>query len=452
MEARIRKALAAGRADHIEIRLEQMTSSTVRYTGEDLEDIGARGSAGGCVRALVNGGWGFVSFNDAAELDRYVRLACEQAAMVGCSQRALAPVPAVVDSVINSVIEDPRKVSLEEKERLVRGYNEIIRKSPRIQTSSANYTDVHSVQTIATSEGAFVRQETVYCRLMLVGVARDGVNVQQAFESVGDLKGFQIVRGLEAKCEDVAKRAADLLSAQPVEGGRYTVICDPKLTGVFVHEAFGHLSESDFLYENPDMLEMMAAGKRFGVDDLSIVDDPTLPDEAGSYEYDDEGTPASKTWLIRNGLLCGHLHSRETAAQMGEAPTGNARALGYSNAPIVRMSNTYLEPRESSLEEMIADIDNGIYAVGALGGMTDAEMFTFSAGEAYAIRDGKLAGKLRDVVLTGNVKETLMNIDAIGSDLEFTPGGCGKGGQSPLRVSTGGPHIRIRNVVIGGRQ
>jgi len=452
MEARLRKALGTGKADYIEIRLERQTASTVRYTGEDLEDIGTRISTGGCVRALVNGGWGFVSFNDDADLERYVRLACEQAAMVGQSKRLLAPVPPVTDAVINPVAEDPRDVSLAEKERIAHAYNEIIRTSPRIQTSSVSYADVHAVQTIATSEGTCVQQETVYCRMMLAGIARDGTNVQQAFESVGNLQGFQIVRGLEELCEKVAKRAADLLVAEPVEGGVYTVICDPKLTGVLVHEAFGHLSESDFLYENPDMLELMTLGKRFGPDELCIIDDPTLPDQAGSYRYDDEGTPASKTWLIKDGLLAGHLHSRETAAQMQEAPTGNARALGYGNQPIVRMSNTYLEPRDSSFEEMLAGVENGIYAVGALGGMTDAEMFTFSAGEAFAIRNGKVGRKLRDVVLTGNVKETLTNIDAIGSDLEFTPGGCGKGGQSPLRVATGGPHVRIRNVVVGGRQ
>ena len=134
-----------------------------------------------------------------------------------------------------------------------------------------------------------------------------------------------------------------------------------------------------------------------------------------------------------------------------EAPTGNARSIGYGYQPIVRMSNTYLEAREKTFEDLVSGVDNGIYALGALGGMTDTEMFTFSAGEAYAIRGGEVKEKLRDVVLTGNVKETLGNIDGIGNDLKFHGGGCGKGAQSPLRVSTGGPHIRIRDVVIGGR-
>jgi len=451
MDEKTRKALDSAKADYVEIRLEERTASTVHYTGKELEDIGTKTGAGGCVRALVKGGWGFVSFNDVSHLGRYVKMACEQAAMVGRTDSKLADIPVATVSSANKVDEDPRGVSLEEKERLAASYNKIILAAPDVQTSNVTYRDYHVCETLVNSEGACITQETTYCVIALAAIARDGMNVQRAFQVVSDLRGFQIVRALEETCEEVAKRAVDLLGAPPVQGGKYTVVCDQKLCGVFVHEAFGHLSESDFLYENPDMLELMTLGKRFGSDEVCIVDDPTLPNESGSYEYDSEGAPASKTYLIKDGLLTGHLHSRETAARMGEAPTGNARAISFNYQPIVRMSNTYLEPRDKTFEDLISGVDNGIYAVGALGGMTEMEMFTFSAGEAYAIRGGEVKEMLRDVVLTGNVKETLGNIDGIGNDLKFNAGGCGKGGQSPLRVSTGGPHIRIRDVVIGGR-
>ena len=453
MDEKLRRAFSTGKADYIEIRLERRTATTVSYVGKELEDIGTATGMGGCVRALVKGGWGFVSFNDDADLPRYVKMACEQARLVGSTESRLASVRPAIDTVANKVEEDPRNVPLEEKEAIAARYNKIILSAKNVQTSSVIYRDSLVNETIANTDGAQVSQDTMFCGLAVAAIARDGMNVQRAFESVGDLHGFQIVRGLDGKCEAVAKRAVDLLTAAQVTGGKYTVIADPKLCGVFVHEAFGHLSESDFLYENPDMLALMTLGKRFGGDHLSIVDDPTIPNAAGSYKYDSEGTPSSKTYLIKDGLLAGHLHSRETAAKMNESPTGNARAINYAYQPIVRMSNTYLEPRGMSFDEMVGGVKNGIYAVGSLGGMTEMEMFTFSAGEAYAIRDGKVAEKLRDVVLTGNVKETLMNIEAIGNDLEFYGGlgGCGKGGQSPLRVSTGGPHIRIKNVVIGGR-
>jgi TldD protein len=171
----------------------------------------------------------------------------------------------------------------------------------------------------------------------------------------------------------------------------------------------------------------------------------------GSFKYDDEGTPATKTYLIKDGKLTGRLHSRETAAKMGEAATGNARAVSYRYPPIVRMTNTYIEPGTTTFEEMIADIKEGIYARNWYGGTTSMEMFTFSAGEAYMIRNGKIAELIRPVVLTGNVFETLKNIDAIGNDLDMNEGGgCGKGGQSPLPVSNGSPHIRIRHCLVGG--
>ncbi|MBI3040219.1 MAG: TldD/PmbA family protein, partial [Chloroflexi bacterium] len=219
-----------------------------------------------------------------------------------------------------------------------------------------------------------------------------------------------------------------------------------------VHEAFGHLSESDFIYENDHLRQIMTLGKAFGSAELNIVDAAAIPRLRGSYKYDDEGVPATKTYLIQEGKLVGRLHSRETAARMGEKPTGNARAINYRYPPIVRMTNTYIEPGAVSFDDIIGDIKEGVYAKNWYGGMTSMEMFTFSAGEAYMIRQGKVAELLRPVVLSGNVFTTLKNIDAIGNDLEMNQGGgCGKAGQSPLPVSNGSPHIRIRHCLIGGK-
>jgi TldD protein len=233
------------------------------------------------------------------------------------------------------------------------------------------------------------------------------------------------------------------------------VIIDPLLAGTFVHEAFGHLSESDFVYENERMKELMQLGKRFGPDILNVIDDGSFPGQLGTHKYDFEGVRTRKNYLIKDGILVGRLHSRETAAKMEEEPTGNARSIGYQYPPIVRMTNTYIDQGTASFEEMIKDVDLGIYAINMIGGQTSMEMFTFSAAHAYMIRDGQLAELVRDVVLTGNVFETLMNIDMLGDTLVWHPGGpggCGKGGQFPLRVGTGGPHTRIQNVVVGGRQ
>ena len=453
MEKMIKNALKLAKADYAEVRVHEGVSTGITYVGKELEGIGEKSSFGGCVRALVNGGWGFVAFNDIEHLPKYIEMACEQAKFVGKNKSQLSPIPVINDHTKTTVANDPAEISLKEKQSLCDKYNTIILSSKQIQTSNVRYLDSRGTVFFANTEGSFIAQETIFCGISLLAMARDGMNVQQAYHSVGDLRGYNNVLNMEQECEKVAKRAVDQLSAKPVNGGKYTVIIDPKLCGVFVHEAFGHLSEADFVYENAQLREIMVLGKRFGSDALSIVDDGTLVGEAGYNKYDSEGTPTQKTYLIKNGILTNRLHSRETAAKMDEKPTGNARAISYGNEPIVRMTNTFMEPRNDTFEKMLSEVDDGIYAIGALGGQTNMEMFTFSAEEAYMIRNGQLKEKVRDVVLTGNVFETLMNIDAIGNDLEIYGGmgGCGKGGQSPLRVSDGGPHVRIRNVVIGGR-
>ncbi len=449
----IRSAIGAGSADYVEVRVQESSASGVQYTGKELESIGRRAGLGGSVRAMVKGGWGFTSFNQVEELPRFVRAACDQARLAGRGFAGLAPVDPVKETVAAAPEVDPRRVTLEQKQELCERYNKIILSSPKIQTSNVVYRDSVVREYLVTSYGTELVQETCFAGAMVAAVAKDGSNVQQAYDSVGDLRGYQIVEGREEVCEAVARRAADLLSADPPEAGPYTVVIDPKLCGVFVHEAFGHLSAADAIHENQRLCKLMSIGRRFGPDTLNIYDHPRMPGEAGYYAYDAEGTAGGKTYLIRDGVLASRLHSRQTAAMMNEKPTGNARCLSYSFAPIVRMSNTCMEPREHSFEQLLDGVENGIYAVGSMGGQTDMEMFTFSAEEGYEIKNGKLGRKLRDVVLSGNVFHTLANIEMIGDDFRIYGGlgGCGKGEQAPLRVSDGGPSVRIKNVLVGGR-
>jgi TldD protein len=200
------------------------------------------------------------------------------------------------------------------------------------------------------------------------------------------------------------------------------------------------------------MRDLMFLGREMGAESLNVVDDGSMDRTIGSLAFDDEGTPTNKTYLIRKGVLTGHLHSLETAAKMGAKPTGNARALGRKYPPVVRMTNTYIENAEIPVEDLFADVDDGIYACDAFGGQTEFEMFTFSAGYGYRIENGQIGDLVRDVVLTGNVFRTLKMIDGISNDLEICEGagGCGKSGQAPLPVGFGSPHIRIRDVVVGG--
>jgi len=446
-------ALRGHNADYIEIRIEEGISTHITYRGREREDVGRSQRLGGCVRALVKGGWGFVSFNDLTNLRARVAEAVHAARLVGHEESKLAPVEPVVDVVPAQPIKDPRDVPLPEKVRLFDEYNEIIwSASSKIQTSVIRYRDSWQRIWFANTEGTCIEQEKIDLSAVFIAVARENGIVQQAFLSLGSGNNYGVVENRHQEIAEVAQRAVNLLSARPVKGGVYTIIADQKLAGVFVHEAFGHLSESDFVYENPRLQELMVLGKRFGGPHLNILDGAAIPGRRGSYKYDDEGVPAQTTYLIKEGILVGRLHSRETAAKMGERPTGNARALNHRYRPIVRMTNTYIQPGEVSFEDMLADIKEGLYVKESFGGQTSMEMFTFSAGQAFMIRHGRIEEEVRGVNLTGNLFETLANIDAIGNDFKWGDegGGCGKGEQSPLPVEDGGPHIRIRNVVIGG--
>ena len=452
MKERIRDALRNSKADYTEIRLEERESTRVLFRGEDLETASTVIDRGGIVRCLVKGGgWGVATFNDLTDLSHRVEQAYEGARAIQGEPIELAPTPVAEDSINLSLERDFRGVSMTEKVALAKAYNTVLLgHDARIVDTQAGYRDTLSRVTYANSEGTLIEEERPDIGVFLMAVARENGNVQRAFDGVAKAAGYEVVTGQEGLAGEVAARAVDLLSAPKVQGGRYTVVCDPKLAGVFAHEAFGHLSEADFVYESPQAQEMMVLGRRFGRDIITIVDDGSIPGLRGTHCYDDEGTRTQRTELIKDGILVGRLHSRETAAKMGEAPTGNARAPGYRYRPIVRMTNTYIEPGATSLEEMIADIDLGIYALSAFGGETALENFSFSAAYAYMIRQGQVAEMVRDVILAGNLFTTLESIDAIGDDLQFSElGSCGKG-QGGLPVALGSPHIRIQDVIIGG--
>ena len=445
-------AIKGHNADYIEIHFEESQATHITYRGGRLEEIDRTCNSGGNVRALVKEGWGFVSFNRLEKLWDKVALAVEEARLASKEPFQLPLREPVVDVVISQSNKDSETTSLAAKKQLLDEYNEIMLGSPKIQSSRIGYRDVGRKVIFANSEGSYIEQLRPDLTLRLTAIARENNEIQQAGLSLGSKGDLSAVEGLHEQVKEIARRAAALLSAPRAKGGEYTVILDPILAGVFAHEAFGHLSESDFVYQNEQLRQIMTLGRKFGGKHLNIVDDATIPGLRGSYKYDDEGMPGAKTYLIREGILEGRLHSRETAAKMGERPTGNARAINHLFPPIVRMTNTFIGPGDSSFGEMLGDIKEGIYVKDWYGGTTSLEMFTFSAGEAYMIRNGKLAELLRPVVLTGNVFVTLGNIDAIGSDLQMNQGGgCGKGGQSPLPVSNGSPHIRIRHCVIGGR-
>ncbi|MFA6472136.1 MAG: TldD/PmbA family protein [Candidatus Latescibacterota bacterium] len=451
MEQVMKSALRGIDADYADIRVERSDTTSLAYMGPVLEDIGTFMTLGGCIRVCIKGGWGFASFSRIEDAEKSVHEAFVLAKLAGESKTVLAPVEPLTVRVKNSAGKDPADVPLDEKLLLLKKYNDMMVGTNGIVTTNSVYRDIKKTVWLHTSEGSMIEQDKIYAGVSLMAVARDGSNVQRGMKSFGDQRGYETVENREDEVEKILKITRDLIHAPKVSGGVYPVILDPQLSGVFVHEALGHLSEADFVYENPQALEMMKLGRRFGPDMLNIIDDGSIDGENGRTPFDDEGVKGKKTYLVKDGILKGRLHSRETAGIMGESPTGNARAISASFRPLVRMTTTFIDRGESSFEEMLEGISDGIYACGFLGGNTDLERFTFSSAYAYRIENGCITTPLRDVILSGNVFDTLNHIVNIGNDLTLFGGlgGCGKGGQSPLPVTDGSPHVRIEKVLVG---
>ena len=442
------------KVDYLEIRLEKNQTNQIRFFGKSLDSLNQSEACGGYVRSSYKGGWGFCSFNNIENLEQYIEETIQQSILLGSEGNektvlaSVNPVNGIYPIKLSGT--DPRNISLKHKVELFKHYNDLINLySDKVTASTARYFEKIQSVTFLNSEGAYLEHGWIDLEARFSATTQKNGTVQVAQESLGSRKGFEEIENLDDRIKKMSKRAVDQLELKPPKTGTYTVVIDPILTGLFVHEAFGHLSEGDFIFDNPAMQEFMTFGKKFGEKFLNIVDGGKISNHRGSFLFDDEGVPSQDTYLVKEGILVGRLHSRETAGKLNEKPTGNARCLDYRFPPIVRMTNTWIEPKNNSPEDLISDIKLGIWAGNWLGGQTNGEMFTFASGEARMIRDGKLAEPVKDVNLTGNVFQTLKDIEGIGNDMYWDEsGGCGKSGQSGLPVGVGGPSVRIRNVVV----
>jgi len=451
---RLVSALKASRADYTEIRVEHTWSAAVTFRGARLESATASEDQGGFVRALHRGcGWGIAAFTSLDRLPAMVARAGELSRAVRLDQPIeRADVVAVSADALLDLDGDVRGVALAEKKRLLEGYNTEMLSVPGVVDTHASYHDEVTEYWYANSDGTLLHELRPDVTLSGTAIARRDGTIEKGLESVGLRRGWNAVHDHAAGFREAARRATALLDAPTVKGGTYPVILDNEMAGVFIHEAFGHLSEADFVYENPQAREMMTLGRRFGRPVLNAGDDGAAAGLRGTLPFDDEGTPTQDTALIRDGILVGRLHSRETAAKLGERPTGNARAISYRHPPIVRMTNTYIANGRGTVDDLIRDVKLGVYACSAFGGQTLLENFSFTAAYGHMIRDGQVAELVKDVVLAGNLFQTLDRIERIAGDFQWnqTGGGCGKGGQFPLPVTEGAPHVRIEAALVGG--
>jgi TldD protein len=410
---------------------------------------------GAALRVLVNGAWGFASVGalDFDSLNDAIADACKMAK--AASSRLKNPIEliearAIEDKVVLKPKKDPSKVPLETKiSTALTLNNRILNYDKRLKSCTIDYLDLTGTNHFANNEGTYIEQDKLYVWSRIVATATEAGVFTSSREEIGSTSGFEVfdVETPEIVGERVAKRAVDQLKAKPPKGGMFPAVLGSNVVGVFAHEAFGHLAEADLTLSGSILMDKL--GKKIASDLVTFYDDGTVPNAFGSFKYDDEGVPTQKTLLVKDGVVAGLMHNRETAKKINAKPTGNARAEDFRVDPLIRMRNTYMQPKDQSFDELLEGIKFGYYFKSFRGGQANLDG-TFQVGiqEAYEIVKGKLGEPVRNASISGNTLETLFKVDAAGKDFELWPGRCGKG--QTAFVCDGGPHIRVKEVLVGG--
>ncbi len=256
----------------------------------------------------------------------------------------------------------------------------------------------------------------------------------------------------QAKAREALRIALVNLDAVPAPAGVMEVALGPGWPGILLHEAIGHGLEGDFNRKGSSAFAGLM-GKRVAARGVTVLDDGTIPDLRGSITVDDEGTPSRKNVLIEDGILVGYMQDRQNARLMGVEPTGNGRRQSYAHAPMPRMTNTYMLGGDADPADLVADIKDGIWAVGFGGGQVDITngKFVFSCTEAYRVQNGKVGAPVKGATLIGDGPTSLQHIRALGNDMELDPGlgNCGKNGQW-VPVGVGQPTVLMDRLTVGG--
>lgn len=434
-----------------DLRYENITLTSIKVKNDKIQDVSVIEKSGGHARALCGGGYGKLSFNDLSKSKEVLNNCIEFSKNIP-GNKVLAKVPIIKDNVILNIDKDPRNVSIEEKIDLLLGYCKLASNTPELEIADGKYYEEYFKKYFVNNEGTEIEEESIICGMMFSLTSRRDDLTQTVRMTFGGTESFADMYNKDEEVLFKVKQAIDLLSAEQVKGGIYDIIVDSEVGGLFIHEAFGHLSEADNLLRSDSLREVMKIGTRFASSILNVVDDPSKKGHPGSYIYDQEGVKGKKTYLIKDGALSGRLHSRETAGYTGEEATGHARAKDYEFTPIVRMGNIYIENGTDKFEDMVKATEKGIYLFGAAGGQTSGDSFTFTVQGGYLIENGKITKMLRDISLSGNLFYTLKNIDMVADDLELCKrGGCGKSSQLLTKSGKGSPSVRIKAMAVGGK-
>lgn len=456
--------IAARSSGWIELRFQGRSTKQIAVRNGELEESSSKRIQGIGVRALVDGVFGFASSTDISEqgILRTVQAAQDAArTSAGAKKHRIKGLAnaAFGNGTFPVPTDDPLDAHpLEEKLALVIKTDERIRHgSPLVVSSATSYAEIQDEKIIVTSDGACAHVFVSMPEFRVMAVAQkegDQCFGSKANGVFGGWKDLFTRMAPDAMADYAVRTAVEQLTAPHPAGGLATVVLDPGLVGVLSHEAIGHTVEADIVLGGAITAEKM--NQQVASELVTLVDSGAsehAPHATGTLPVDDEGVATRKTTIIERGVLRSYLHNRETAAHFGVEPTGNARAFEYSDAPIIRMRNTYIEPGDTPVEELIAGVDDGYYMVGlGFGGQADSNAeFMFGVREAHRIKNGRIGELVRGATISGNAFDVLHSVDAVGTDFRWDLGAgmCGK--SQAAKVDAGGPHLRCK-ATIGGRQ
>ncbi|HSB07052.1 MAG TPA: TldD/PmbA family protein [Thermodesulfobacteriota bacterium] len=461
-------------ADYADIRIVRRQLEEIEVKNGNVEALTRDEDFGFGIRLLFKGAWGFACSSRVTkgEMERVLGKALKIAkASSTVKGRAISFSPAspAVDKYKTPYVTDPLSVGVETKLNLLLTADEILRKNKKVRISEAFMGSYKTEKTFASTEGSYIDQEIVECGAGIAATAIEKSEVQvrsypNSFRGNFSTRGYEWVEALRLQdhAMQVAQEAEQLLSAKPCPPKMTTLILDSSQVALQVHESVGHPIELDRIlgteasYAGTSFLRPEMAGDfRYGSDQVNIVADATLPGGLGTFGYDDEGIQAQRVPIISKGILVNLLTSRETAHPLGRESNGTMRADGWNRIPLIRMTNINLEPGEWTLEQMIADTEEGIFLSTNRSWSIDDKRVNFQFGTeiGWEIKGGKLRELVKNPTYTGITPRFWNSCDAIGNrdhwEMWGTPN-CGKGEPGQVaHVGHGTAPARFRNVQVG---
>jgi TldD protein len=447
-------------ADYADIYCEARTTEAVALE-EGLVKRTARSiSQGAGVRVLAGEKTGY-AYSDDITLDT-LRLAAHTARAIAQESGEIRAISLTgryqKEHNLYTLSVPPATIPLAEKISLLQQIDEEARRyDSRITNVLASLTVEQKQVLILTSAGLMAADTQPLLRLQVTCIAAQGTTRQQGSYGGGGRVELSFLFDQDrwrTFTREAARQAILGLEAAPAPAGTMTVVLGPGWPGILLHEAIGHGLEGDFNRKKVSAFSNLV-GEKVASELCTVVDDGTLPNRRGSLNFDDEGTPTSRTVLIEKGILKGYLQDRLNATLMKMPLTGNGRRESFAHMPMPRMTNTFMLSGDSTPEEIIRSVPRGLYAVSFGGGQVDITngKFVFSASEAYLIEDGKVTQPVKGATLIGNGPDVLTRISMVGNDLKLDEGigTCGKDGQS-VPVGVGLPTVRLDGLTVGGTQ